>query len=114
EHLAFLDAYQKQFSDYPRISSIVGYTTMKALAAGIARAGSTNAEALSNAFEGLEFMSPSSKVKVRAIDHPSALGLDVGQTELLDGGGTMTSYEYLDGARFQPSDEEVRKRRPAD
>lgn len=114
EHLAFLDAYQKQFSDYPRISSIVGYTTMKALAAGIARAGSTNAEALSKAFEGLEFMSPSGKVMFRAIDHQSTLGLYVGKTALLDGRGTMTSYEYLDGARFQPSDEEVRKRRPAD
>ncbi len=114
EHLAFLDAYQKQFNDYPRISSIVGYTTMKALAAGIARAGSTNAEALSRAFEGLEFTSPSGKVSFRAIDHQSTLGLYVGKTALVDGRGTMTSYEYLDGAGFQPSDEEVRNRRPAD
>jgi branched-chain amino acid transport system substrate-binding protein len=114
EHLAFLDAYQKRFNDYPRISSIVGYTTMKALAAGIARAGSTNTEALSKAFEGLEFMSPSGKVAFRAIDHQSTLGLYVGKTALEDGRGTMTSYEYLDGAGFQPSDEEVRKRRPAD
>jgi branched-chain amino acid transport system substrate-binding protein len=114
EHLAFLDAYQKQFNDYPRISSIVGYTTMKALAAGIARAGSTNVEALSKAFEGLEFMSPSGKVAFRSIDHQSTLGLYVGKTALQDGRGTMTSYEYLDGAGFQPSDEEVRKRRPAE
>jgi branched-chain amino acid transport system substrate-binding protein len=114
EHLVFLDAYQKRFNDYPRISSIVGYTTMKALAAGIARAGSTNTEALSKAFEGLEFMSPSGKVAFRAIDHQSTLGLYVGKTALEDGRGTMTSYEYLDGAGFQPSDEEVRKRRPAD
>ena len=114
EHLAFLDAYQKQFNDYPRISSIVGYTTMKALAAGIARAGSTNVEALSKAFEGLEFMSPSGTVRFRSIDHQSTLGLYVGKTALQDGRGTMTSYEYLDGAGFQPSDEEVRKRRPAE
>jgi hypothetical protein len=26
----------------------------------------------------------------------------------------MTSYEYLDSAKFQPSDAEVRKRRPAE
>jgi branched-chain amino acid transport system substrate-binding protein len=114
EHLAFLDAYQKRFNDYPRISSIVGYTTIKALAGGIARAGSAEAEALSKAFEGLEFMSPSGKVAFRAIDHQSTLGLYVGKTALRDGKGVMTSYQYLDGAAFQPSDEEVRKKRPAD
>jgi branched-chain amino acid transport system substrate-binding protein len=114
EHLAFLDAYQKRFNDHPRISSIVGYTTIKALAAGIARAASTDAEALSKAFEGLEFMSPSGKVAFRAIDHQSTLGLYVGKTALQDGRGVMTSYEYLDGAAFQPSDDEVRKKRPAD
>jgi branched-chain amino acid transport system substrate-binding protein len=114
EHLAFLDAYQKRFNDYPRISSLVGYTTIKALASGIVRAGSTDAEALSKAFEGLEFMSPSGKVAFRAIDHQSTLGLYVGKTALQDGHGVMRSYEYLDGAAFQPSDEEVRKKRPAD
>jgi branched-chain amino acid transport system substrate-binding protein len=114
EHLEFLQAYQKAFNDHPRISSLVGYTTMKALAAGIARAGSTNSEALSKAFEGLEFMSPSGKVTFRAIDHQSTLGLYVGKTAVKDGQGTMTSYEYLDGANFQPSDEEVRRKRPAD
>jgi branched-chain amino acid transport system substrate-binding protein len=92
----------------------VGYTTIKALAGGIARAASTDAEALSKAFEGLEFMSPSGKVAFRAIDHQSTLGLYVGKTALQDGRGVMTSYEYLDGAAFQPSDDEVRKKRPAD
>lgn len=114
EHLEFLQAYQKAFNDHPRISSLVGYTTMKALAAGIARAGSTNSEALSKAFEGLEFMSPSGKVTLRPIDHQSTLGLYVGKTAVKDGQGTMTSYEYQDGANFQPSDEEVRSKRPAD
>jgi branched-chain amino acid transport system substrate-binding protein len=114
EHLAFLEAFQKRFNDYPRISSIVGYSTIKALGAGIARAGSTDPETLSKAFEGLEFMSPSGKVAFRAIDHQSTLGLYVGKTGLENGHGVMTSYEYLDGAAFQPSDDEVRKRRPAD
>ncbi len=114
EHLQFLQAYQKAVNDHPRMSSLVGYTTIKALAAGIARAGSTSSEALSKAFDGLEFMSPAGKVAFRAIDHQSTLGLYVGKTAIKDGQGTMTSYEYLDGADFQPSDEEVRRRRPAD
>jgi len=33
---AFLAAYQKRYNDYPRLGSIVGYLTMKSLAAGIA------------------------------------------------------------------------------
>jgi branched-chain amino acid transport system substrate-binding protein len=114
EHLSFLNAYQKRNNDYPRISSVVGYATIKALAAGIARAGSTATDALIKSFEGLEFMSPSGKVAFRAIDHQSTLGLYVGETALQDGRGVMTSYEYLDGAAFQPSDEEVRAKRPAD
>jgi branched-chain amino acid transport system substrate-binding protein len=114
EHLAFLNAYQKRYNDYPRISSVVGYATIQALAAGIARAGSTKAEALIKAFEGLEFMSPSGKVTFRPLDHQSTLGLYVGRTVVADGKGSMQSYEYLDGGQFQPSDQEVRKRRPAD
>jgi branched-chain amino acid transport system substrate-binding protein len=114
EHLSFLNAYQKRNNDYPRISSVVGYATIKALAAGIARAGSTTTDALIKAFEGLEFMSPSGNVAFRAIDHQSTLGLYVGETALQDGRGVMTSYQYLDGAAFQPSDEEVRAKRPAD
>src|ERR1700741_178860 len=39
-HKAFVDAYQKRWNDYPRLGSIVGYMTMKSLAAGIAKAGS--------------------------------------------------------------------------
>ena len=39
EHKAFLAAYQKRYNDYPRLGSIVGYLTMKSLAAGIAKAG---------------------------------------------------------------------------
>jgi branched-chain amino acid transport system substrate-binding protein len=114
EHTAFLDAYQKRWNDYPRISSVVGYATFKAVAAGIAKAQSSNSEALIKAFKGLEFMSPSGKVTFRALDHQSTLGLYVGRTALQGDKGVMTSYEYLDGGAFQPSDDEVRKRRPAE
>ena len=54
EHKAFLAAYQKRYNDYPRLGSIVGYVTMKSLAAGIAKAGSTDTEKLIDAFRGLK------------------------------------------------------------
>ena len=46
EHTAFVDAYQKKYNDYPRLGSVVGYVTIKSLAAGIAKAGSTDTEKL--------------------------------------------------------------------
>ena len=58
EHKAFVAAYQKKYNDYPRLGSIVGYATMKSLAAGIAKAGSTDTEKLIAAFRGLKVDSP--------------------------------------------------------
>ena len=54
DHKTFLDAYRKRWNDYPRLGSIVGYDTMKSLAAGIAKAGSTDTEKLITAFRGLK------------------------------------------------------------
>src|ERR1700704_2127259 len=42
ENKAFVAAYQKRWNDYPRLGSVVGYVTMTSLAAGIAKAGSTD------------------------------------------------------------------------
>src|SRR6186713_2669905 len=44
EHTAFVDAYKKKYNDYPRLGSVVGYVTMHSLAAGIAKAKSTDTE----------------------------------------------------------------------
>ena len=112
EHTEFLTAYQKRYNDYPRISSVVGYATIQALVAGIEKAKSTDPEALVRAFEGLTFKSPSGDVTFRPIDHQATLGLYVGRTGLKDGRGVMTGYDYIDGIKLQPSDEEVRKLRP--
>ncbi len=112
EHKAFLTAYQKKFSDYPRIASLVGYDTMKALAAGIAKAKSTDTEKLVTAFEGLSFDTPSGRLTFRPQDHQSTFGLYVGRTAIKDGTGYMKSFSYVDGSTLQPSDAEVQKLRP--
>lgn len=114
EHKAFLDAYQKKYNDYPRLGSVVGYSTIKAIAAGIAKAGSPETDKLVQAFSGLEFDSPLGKATFRAIDHQSTMGAYVGKTDLKDGKGVMVDFSYKDGAMFQPSDAEVKKLRPAD
>ena len=112
EHKAFLDAYRKKYNDYPRLGSIVGYSMVTALAAGLKKAGSTDAEKLIAAFEGLEFPSPFGKASFRAIDHQSTMGVFVGKTAIKDGKGVMVDYRYEDGAKFQPADSVVKTLRP--
>lgn len=114
EHKAFLDAYQAKFKDYPRLGSVVGYTAIYSIAEGVKKAGSTDTEKLIAAFKGLELMSPFGKFHYRAQDNQSTMGAYVGKTKNDGGKGVMVDYVYLDGSKFQPTDEEVKKMRPAD
>jgi branched-chain amino acid transport system substrate-binding protein len=111
EHKAFLQAYQKRYNDYPRLNSVVAYATVKAIAAGLKKAGSADTEKLIAAFKGLEFSSPFGPVVFRPQDNQSTLGIFVGRTALKDGKGTMPGGIYMDGAKLQPSDDLIRKLR---
>lgn len=114
EHNAFLKAYQEKFNDYPRLGSVVGYGAIISLAEGIKKAGSTDTEALIKAFRGLEVPNtPFGTVTYRALDHQATSGAYVGKLAVKDGKGVMVDFKYVDGADVQPSDEEVRKLRPA-
>jgi branched-chain amino acid transport system substrate-binding protein len=42
------------------------------------------------------------------------MGAYVGRTKNDSGKGVMVDYRYLDGAKFLPTDAEVKKMRPAD
>ena len=112
EHDAFLQAYQKKYNDYPRLGSIVGYVTMKSLAAGIAKAGSTDTKKLVEAFEGLKLDSPFGPLQYRAIDHQATMGAFVGKTVVENGKGTMVDFQYVDGGAVLPPDDVVKKLRP--
>lgn len=113
EHKAFRDAYMKKFNDYPRLGSVVGYVTMKSLAAGIAKAGSTDTEKLVQAFADLKVDSPFGPFVYRASDHQATMGAYVGKIALENGKGTMTDFKYVDGVDVLPPDDEVKKLRPA-
>jgi branched-chain amino acid transport system substrate-binding protein len=112
EHTAFRDAYRKKFNDYPRLGSVVGYSTVKALAAMLQKAGSTETEKMLAAMAGLEFDTPFGKASFRASDHQSTMGAYVGKTTVKEGRGTMSDWRYADGAKYLPSDAEVKKLRP--
>lgn len=113
-HDAFLKAYQAKYSDYPRLGSIVGYTTMKSIAAILAKAGSADPDKMIAAAEGIGVDSPFGPISFRKIDHQSTLGAFVGKTTVEDGKGVMTDFQYRDGAQYLPSDAEVAKLRPAE
>ena len=70
EHKAFLAAYQAKYNDYPRLGSVVGYSAIKSLAAGIKKAGGTDTEKLVAAFEGLQVETPFGKIIYRAAGPP--------------------------------------------
>ena len=114
EHKAFLDAYQKRFKDYPRAGSIVGFNAIQSIAAGLRKTGgSADTEMLIAAFRGLQVATPFGPITYRAQDHQSTMGAYVGRTALQQGKGVMVDFRYMDGARFQPSDAEVKQLRRA-
>ena len=114
EHDAFLKAYQAKYNDYPRLGSVVGYATIKAAAALLTKAGSTDTDKLIEAAEGISVPSPFGPITFRKIDHQSTLGAFTGKTALKDGKGVMVDTAYRNGADYLPSDAEVEKLRPKD
>ncbi len=112
-HTAFRDAYQARFGEPPRLGSVVGYITLAAIAAGLDRAGSTDAEAVVDAFAGLELDSPFGPVRFRAADHQATMGAFVGRLAVEDGRGRMVDWRYADGADYLPSADDVAALRPA-
>ncbi|GLS23243.1 ABC transporter substrate-binding protein [Labrys miyagiensis] len=113
-HDAFLKAYQAKYNDTPRLGSIVGYVTMKAAAAILAKAGSTDTPALIKAAEGLPLDTPFGPITFRALDHQSTMGAFVGTTAVQDGKGVMTNFVYRDGKDYLPDDATVKGMRPAE
>ena len=112
-HKRFREAYQAKFNDYPRLGSVVGYSTVKAAAAAIAKAGSTDTEKLVAAMTELTFDSPFGAITFRALDHQSTMGAYVGRTAVKDGKGIMVDWQYASGKDYLPTDDEVKRMRPA-
>jgi branched-chain amino acid transport system substrate-binding protein len=111
EHKRFRDAYQKRWKDYPRQGSVVGYTAVYSVANAMRKAKSADTEKLVEALKGLEMQTPFGPIVWRALDHQSTMGAYVGQLAREGGKGVMVNWHYADGAKFQPSDEEIRKLR---
>lgn len=112
-HTAFRSAYEARFGESPRMGSVVGYVTFKAIAAALDQAGAAETEALITALEGLALDSPFGPIRFRPLDHQATLGTYVGTLQAdADGHGRMTDWRYADGADYLPTDAFVQERRP--
>jgi branched-chain amino acid transport system substrate-binding protein len=113
EHKKFLDAYQVKYKDYPRLGSVVGYSTVMAAVAVVKKAGSLDQDKLIAAMASLPVGTPFGTVSFRALDHQSTMGAYVGRIGLEDGKGVMTDWRFVDGKDALPSDEDIKKMRPS-
>jgi branched-chain amino acid transport system substrate-binding protein len=111
-HSAFREAYMERFNDYPRLGSVVGYATMMAVAEAIAKAGSTDSEALVEALRGLSVETPLGPIVFRAADHQSTMGTFVGRLTVKEGMPRMENWRFGDGADYLPGEEEAAGMRP--
>lgn len=111
-HKAFRDAYQKRWNDYPRLGSVVGYETFRAIAGAIKKAGAVETEKMVDAFKGLKLDSVFGPYEFRAVDHQSTLGAYVGKTTVKGGKGMMVDWRYADGKSYLPPDDVVKRMRP--
>jgi len=109
----FVDAYMAKFDERPGIGSLVGYMTVQSIVAALESAGSTETEAIREAFRGLEVSTPVGEIEFREQDHQATMGAFVGTTALKDDAGVLVDWSYKKGADYLPSDEEVAKLRPA-
>ena len=111
-HVTFRNAYRAKFNDYPRLGSLVGYTTFQAIGAAITKAGFIDTDKMITALRGLEWESPVGKVVFRG-DHQSTMGAWVGKITQKNGVGKMVDWKFLDGARYLPPEAEAKAMRPA-
>jgi branched-chain amino acid transport system substrate-binding protein len=113
EHAKFRQAYSAKFNDYPRWYSVIGYVTYKAIGAAIAKANSTNGEAIAKALAGLTLDSPVGPVTFREVDHQATINSFVGKTTKRDGKGQMVDWRFVEGVKNLPPPTEAAKLRPA-
>lgn len=114
EHLAFVEAYQTKYDDFPRLASLLGYSIPYVIKAMLDKAGSTETEAMVDALKGLEVETPTGPITMRAIDHQATMGAWVGRLTVEDGQGKMVDWYYADGADFAHTPEAVEAARPAE
>lgn len=109
----FVLDYQQRFHASPTMGSVIGAALASGIAAGILKSGSANSEAMADGFADASFVTPFGICRFRAIDHQSTMGSYVGQLGRRGTQPAMVDWRFVDGSAVLPSDDLVRKLRPA-
>ena len=95
----------------PGMGSVVGYSLIHSIAAGIGRAGAWTRKA-GGRVRWRDVRHAVRSCGYRALDHQGTLGTFVGRTAVKDGKGVMVDWRYADGNAYLPADAEVKTLRP--
>lgn len=110
-HVAFVTAYRGRFNDTPRLGSLLGYVFAYMVRDMLAKAGSTETEAMIRALEDLRFDTIVGPMLMRGIDNQATHGAWVGETTLRGRVGAMRNVRFEDGANHMFPEAEVRAAR---
>ena len=107
-----LRGLQDEVQRHPRLGSVVGFDTMKDIA------GARQGRLHRHREAGRGHARPEVHHRFRpgdhrALDHQSTLGAWVGETDVKDGKGMMKDWNYATAPSTCPSEDEVKKLRPA-
>jgi branched-chain amino acid transport system substrate-binding protein len=111
-HKSFVKAYRAMWDEDPAMGSLLGYSTITALAVAFVQSGGTGPEQLVNTLSGMAFGSPMGEITFRPSDHQSTMGAWVGRTALHEGKTVMVDWTYVDGSDVLPPAEIVSAWRP--
>ncbi|NND64802.1 MAG: ABC transporter substrate-binding protein, partial [Gammaproteobacteria bacterium] len=103
----FLTAFRKKFQKDPSFGALHGYIGLKFLATAIQQAGSTNADAISNALKGITIDSPVGPLTMRAIDNHPNIGVWIGETAVENDRAYVKNIVFNSAEDLLPSDETI-------
>lgn len=102
-HKAFVAAYRAKYGMKPNHTSLVAYTTIKAIVAALEKAKDLTTPALQKAFADLRFDSPAGPLTIPAATHQANLGFWVGTTAVENGAFKLKDWSYMSGDNYPPS-----------
>ncbi len=108
-HTRFREAYRARFGEPPRMGSVVGYSSLHALAKAVRTADSAGTDAVIDALRGLALDTPFGPIRFRKVDQQSTMGTFVGRTTRKGDRGALVDWTYKDGADYLPDAQTARE-----
>ncbi len=108
---AFLKAYRATFQADPWTYSIGGYNGIKAIAAMVEKAGSTDPEKIKNVLDNMSYDSLTGPQTIRALDHQASIPFWVGLSGFKDGKPSLLNWTEMNTTDHLPSDAWIKAQR---